>query len=143
MDEPVHRFFHTPLSEWISLVGELKFDGVALHREVEVFRDGFGLEGASLEEAFRRRLEALIAAGAVPVRTAPSGNFREFPPGSGHKLQTYIWVPQTQYGYLPQEMIEAILTECTVNGRLEPREWDLWLATDELMLRSNKPKAIN
>ena len=97
-DDPRHKLYGTPLSEWIALIpGELPRDAVGLFQIVPAGRDGFGLKGAALTDFVRRGIHALLDAGAVPVR--------------GGKGTGYEWLAQKQYGTAKEEITEAIIRE--------------------------------
>ncbi|WYX25629.1 hypothetical protein WJ969_07865 [Achromobacter xylosoxidans] len=75
-NEPVNKYFGTPMSEWIARVpNELGVDAVGLWQIIPVGADHFGLSGAELEDFSRRCIVALLEKGAVPVRPAPSPIF--------------------------------------------------------------------
>ena len=120
-DEPRHQSYGTPMSEWISLVGELDVDAVGLWQIVSAGRSGFGLEGAALVDFIRRSLLAHFAYGARPVRHVP---------GSG-----YLWTVQPQYGDEPEQMAEAIIAEWDAGGRPDPDPGGLWLAIPAISMQ--------
>lgn len=71
--EPIDKYFGTPMSEWIARVpNELDMDAVGLWQIIPVGIDSFGLSGARLDNFVRRCIIALLRRGAVPVRS-PSG----------------------------------------------------------------------
>lgn len=93
-----HAIYGTPINEWIQGVpGELNRDAVGLWQIVPAGRDGFGLRDAALIEFLRQCIDALLSAGAVPVRGAP---------GSG-----YFWIWQKQYGSSHEEIANAVISE--------------------------------
>jgi hypothetical protein len=116
--EPQHLSFGTPMSEWISRVGELDIDAVGLWQIVANGRRGFGLEGPALDDFLRRSLMAHFAYGAFPVRHVPG--------------DPTIWTVQTNYGETPETMAHAIVTEWIDRGRPDPSLGDLWLATPQI-----------
>lgn len=66
--EPAHRYFGTPLSNWIAAVpNELEIDAVDLWQIIPALRLSFSLEGEALERAVRQALAALLVRGARPV----------------------------------------------------------------------------
>ena len=77
--ERFHKDWGTPLSEWITLVkGELPQDGVFLQQPVADGIEGFGLDGAELDDFVRRCIVELLDAGAVPAMagsTEPLPNY--------------------------------------------------------------------
>jgi len=113
--EPKHRSYGTPMSEWINLVGELDIDAVGFWQIIPVGRDGFGLEGHALEDFIRRKLLALFAYGALPVRHVPG--------------DPNVWTAQTSYGETPDAMADGIISEWNAQGRPDPGLGDLWFAT--------------
>jgi hypothetical protein len=116
--EPKHRFFGTPMSEWIAHVGELDVDAVGLWQIIPCGREWFGLEGAELDDFVRRSLLAHFVYGALPVRHVPDDQ--------------NVWTIQTNYGETPEAMTDAIIAEWVVQGRPNPDLWGLWLATPQI-----------
>lgn len=98
IEEPRHKDYGTPLSEWIRLIpGELPRDAVGLWQIVPAGRDGYALQGVPLVDFVRRGILALLDAGALPVRHIPESE--------------YDWDIQRQYGSTPQEIAEAVIAE--------------------------------
>jgi len=122
-EEPRHRSFGTPMSEWIASVGELEVDAVGLWQIIPVGREWFGLEGEALDDFIRRSLLAHFAYGAFPVRHEAAART--------------AWTIQTCYGTLPEEMAQAIITEWNDQGRVDPDLGGLWLARPEI---ANHPR---
>jgi hypothetical protein len=111
-DEPRHRHFGTPLSEWLKgRANELNADEVGFWQIIPEGRD-FGLTGVDLDDFVRKSLWALFERGAVPLR-----HVRD----SGH-----LWTWQRSYGISAQEMVEAIVEEWIGEGRPDPDLGGLW-----------------
>jgi hypothetical protein len=96
-NEPVDEFGLT-MSQVISeMPGDLSRDGVGIYQVVAPGRDDFKLAGFELIDFVRRGIDALLEAGAIPVR---------FGGGSG-----FDWVAQTQYGTEKNQIVEQVIKE--------------------------------
>jgi hypothetical protein len=114
IQEPVDKYFGTPLSEWIARVpNELDVDAVGLWQIIPTGMDSFGLSDECLEEFTCRCIVALLQKGAVPVRAAPPGV-------SG-------WVRETTYQGSHEEIAEQIVCDWKV-GKIIPDHNGLWFA---------------
>lgn len=110
-NEPVNKYFGTPMSEWIARVpNELGVDAVGLWQIIPVGADHFGLSGAELEDFSRRCIVALLEKGAVPVRPAPSPIF---------------WEPDSAYQGSHEDIARQVVDEWKSN-RLVPDHDGLW-----------------
>ncbi|PRD41880.1 hypothetical protein C5748_19715 [Phyllobacterium phragmitis] len=107
--EPVDKYFGTPMSEWIARVpNELEVDAVGLWQIIPVGIDSFGLSGERLDDFARRCIIALLQKGAVPVR---------FPSG----------LPATEYQGSHEEIANQIVNEWKA-GTLVADHDGLWFA---------------
>ena len=79
------------------LPDELSHDAVGLFHFVPTGRVSFGLSGDDLTEFVRRGIDALLSAGAVPVRHV--------------RHSGYEWIEQNQYGKHKHEIVDAIVSE--------------------------------
>jgi hypothetical protein len=92
------KVYGMKMSEWISRVpNELDRDAVGLWQIVPAGEINFGLAGGDLIDYVRRNINALLDAGAVPVR---GGN------GTG-----FDWVRQSHFGISKASIIEAVIAE--------------------------------
>jgi hypothetical protein len=112
--EPIHSYFGTPLSEWLTTVpNELDIDAVGLWQIIPTLRNAFGLKDAALERATREALAGLLARGACPV--------------VGSAAQDGSWEEATRYGDNPAAIIDAVIEEWHRMGR-DPDVGDVWFA---------------
>lgn len=115
--EPRHRTFGTTLSEWISLTPrELPIDAVGLWQIVKNLESGYGLSGKALEDAVRSSVEALLAAGALPVQGSRAD--------SRWHLRSDLAKPQEQ-------VLEKVMAYWKTLGR-DPDVGDIWFAKREM-----------
>jgi hypothetical protein len=113
-EEPVHRIFRTPVSEWVASVpSELEDDAVGLWQIIPVGRVDFGLEGNELVNYVRKALLAVFAQGAKPVEGATDGK--------------HYWKLRENYGDEPERMAEAIIDEWLASGH-DPDPGGIWFA---------------
>lgn len=92
------KFYGQTISEVVSLIpGELSIDAVGLWQIVPKGRDGFNLTGDALVDFVRKCIQALLDAGAVPVR--------------GGQDTGYEWVAEKQYGTDNDEVTENVIQE--------------------------------
>lgn len=97
-DELRDKYYGYTIAEAIRLIpGELPIDAVGLWQIVPTGRDGFGLKGPALKDFVRRGIDALLDAGALPVRHEPGSEFE--------------WDIQRQYGSDREQIINAIIEE--------------------------------
>ena len=109
--EPVDKYFGTPMSEWVARVpNELEVDAVGLWQIIPVGIDYFGLSDNALEDFSRRCITALLQRGAVPVRPAPAPKY---------------WEPETAYRGTHEEIANQIINEWKA-GKLIPDHDGLW-----------------
>jgi hypothetical protein len=96
--EKLDKDYGVSISDWLSMVpNELPRDAVGMFQIVPAGRDGYSLVGPDLIEFVRRGIDALLKAGAVPVR--------------GQRGADYEWIRQKQYGSTDAEITESIITE--------------------------------
>lgn len=108
-EEPVDKYFGTPMREWIARVpNELEVDAVGLWQIIPVGIDSFGLSGGHLDDFARRCILALLRRGAVPVRV-PSD------------------VPATEYQGSHEEIADLIINDWKA-GTLVADDDGLWFA---------------
>lgn len=112
--EPRHRTYGTPMSEWISLVGDLDRDATGVWQLVPDGRDGFGLQGDELIDFVRRSIHALLEAGAIPVR--------------GGVDTEYVWIPLKQYGSTNEDICEAVIAEWLREAHDPSLLYKVWFA---------------
>jgi hypothetical protein len=76
-NEPKHKRYGTPVSEWITASAhELDDDvGIGLAGIIDDGQKGFGLEGRDLIDFVRRSLYTLVEHGATPRHWTPAKNY--------------------------------------------------------------------
>jgi hypothetical protein len=110
---PRHRYFGTPIDEWISRVpNELTRDAVGFWQIVPTFKQWFGLSGPSLEQCVRECIELLLRNGALPVQ----GN-----------AKTNTWQLRSDLVAERHAMLENIIAYWHALGR-DPDVGDIWFA---------------
>ncbi len=120
--EPVHRYFGTPLSNWIAAIPNgLEIDAVGLWQVIPALRLSFGLDGKPLERAVRQALAGLLARGARPV--------------VGSSARHGSWKRTNRYGDDPDAIIDAVMAEWHAMGR-DPDVGDLWFALPRFLLET-------
>ncbi|MEA1844590.1 hypothetical protein [Agrobacterium tumefaciens] len=113
IQEPVEKYFGTPISEWIARVAnELEVDAVGLWQIIPVGIDSFGLSDEQLEDFGYLCVVALLKRGAVPVKSSSEL------PG---------WVPEMKYHGSHEEMAMQIISDWKA-GKLVPDHDGLWFA---------------
>jgi hypothetical protein len=118
-DEPAHKRFGTPMSQYIvQVANELPVDAVGLWQIVPGGRYDFDLEGDALTDYVRRCIAELLSRGAVPV--------------IGGADKGYYWIPQPQYGSHPKEIIDNVIREWLANGAQDEDPGGLWFALPEM-----------
>jgi hypothetical protein len=116
--EPTHRYFGTPLSEWIAAVpNELDVDAVGLWQIIPTLRKEFGLSDSALDLAAREALAGLLGRGAQPVVGVSAQNGR--------------WERSDKYGNDAGSVIDAVISEWHAMGR-DPGVGDVWFALPQL-----------
>jgi hypothetical protein len=94
--EPVHKYFGTPISEWIRCIpNELSIDAVGLWQIIPVGIEDFSLENSELEEFCKDCIVALVNSGAKPVVASDQ--------------ESKYWQHQPQYGNQATEIACAII----------------------------------
>jgi hypothetical protein len=111
IQEPVDKYFGTPMSEWIARVpNELGVDAVGLWQIIPVGIDSFGLSGEDLEDFTYQCIVALFRRGAIPVRPASAPRY---------------WEPETAYRGSYEEIANQIINEWKAH-KLVPNHDGLW-----------------
>jgi hypothetical protein len=108
-----HRTFGTPIDETVqAFPNELQVDAVGLWQIVNSLRRGFDLENVELGKYIRKSVEALLAAGAVPVI------------GS---TQDTGWRRARDFQGNDKEIVDQLLSYLQLLGR-DPDVGDIWFA---------------
>lgn len=113
MNDAIHQRNGTPLSTYAaSVANELQVDAVGLWQVFNTLRRGFGLEDLELAVHVRKCIEALFAAGAVPVVGSAKDK---------------AWYLAGGFGQQGDAKVEAVLLYIRSLGR-DPDVGDLWFA---------------
>ena len=115
MQEPKHRKYGTPMSEWISQVpGELPRDAVGLWQILAAAEQGFDLQDVDKIDYIRRNVIALIDKGAVPV--------------TGGKGTKFDWIAKHEYGRERDEIAAAVIAEWQSSADDDEARFAVWFA---------------
>jgi hypothetical protein len=119
-DEPRHKMFGTPLSEWIERVpNELEMDAVGLWQFFLTYKQDFGISHEAAIEACRQTIIKLIERGGIPV-------------------DGVSWERLEQYGTTPEAIALDIVAQWE-NADIEPFLTDVWFAPPTDVKYANKP----
>jgi hypothetical protein len=120
MDEPKHKYWDLPASEWIDGYARRMPDEdvVGLWQIVIDGRRWFGLTGEALTDYVHRALQALVGAGARPLKQLDA--------------KEHSWVPQPQYGSENAAIIDAVMAEWIAAGARDGDPAGLWFGVPQI-----------
>ena len=127
MDEPKHKYWDVPATEWIEWYARAVPDEnvLGLWQIVIDGRRWFGLTGEALTDYVRRSLAALVGAGARPLKEVDA--------------KEHYWVLQPQYGSDSATIVDAVTAEWIAAGGRDGDPAGLWFGLPQIC-EERKPR---